>query len=181
MSTVHVYPVNDRWTHEDTSECYCKPVVTSFLLNGRSAGREIIHRNIEGNYELRKMLACERDWCWSQCGQCEGTRTYNLLRRDGIDTAEQLTKLTAKQLSDIRGIGPERMKRIEQGLAQLGMSLSEWPCYWDYFDEHVHVSVEPIQEVDERGGLLIELNVDLSIPVVNHSVRHARAKAQGTP
>jgi len=39
-------------------------------------------------------------------------RTYNCLKRAGIDTVQQLKSLSAQQLSDLRGMGPTGMVEI---------------------------------------------------------------------
>ncbi len=50
-------------------------------------------------------------------------RTYNTLRRAGIDTVEQILEHTGKQLSQIRGMGPKSLTEIQEKLEAAGCSL----------------------------------------------------------
>lgn len=42
------------------------------------------------------------------------TRTYNCLKRKGIDTIEQLTRIPEKELMKIRGFGAECLKEVQE-------------------------------------------------------------------
>lgn len=178
MNAVHTYPVQDRFLHEGSDECSCGPAVTSFFLNGRFVGRQIIHCSIEGNYELRRMLALA-----SPMNTSEDRHIFNLLSRQGIRSMDQLTKLTAEQLSLIRGIGPSRLKIIQRGLAHLGLSLNRDTRDFNLVacpkcPDRIELPVKVVQELDEAGGLSIELHIEPYL-LLNHAARHVWTDTEG--
>ena len=178
VNAVHTYPVQDRFLHEGSDECSCGPAVTSFFLNGRFVGRQIIHCSIEGNYELRRMLALA-----SPMNTSEDRHIFNLLSRQGIRSMDQLTKLTAEQLSLIRGIGPSRLKIIQRGLAHLGLSLNRDTRDFNLVacpkcPDRIELPVKVVQELDEAGGLSIELHIEPYL-LLNHAARHVWTDTEG--
>ena len=59
-----------------------------------------------------------------QIGELELTvRAYNILRRSGKKTVEELTQMTYKELSELPKLGKVGIKSIMDGLARYGLSL----------------------------------------------------------
>lgn len=64
---------------------------------------------------------------WKELGLYPLNIEYGIrskLDRKGIDTLGKLCALTFKELSDIRGIGPENAEMIDEMLSEMGLSLS---------------------------------------------------------
>jgi carbon monoxide dehydrogenase subunit G len=55
-------------------------------------------------------------------------RSYNSLRREGIDTVRDLAAQTSEQLLAINNIGPASVEEIRQKLAERGLTLGESPA-----------------------------------------------------
>jgi DNA-directed RNA polymerase alpha subunit len=74
-------------------------------------------------------------------------RSYNVLKKQGIDTAEGLAGKTAKEVKKYRGIGKESLEDIRIQLGQLCLALA---------DEHPlpylpsHILELPIEDLDLR-------------------------------
>jgi DNA-directed RNA polymerase alpha subunit len=61
---------------------------------------------------------------------------YNILFREGIRTAEELSKLRVIDLADIRNMGRVRIREVRDAFAKIGGSLvpSEWAAWVDQED-----------------------------------------------
>ncbi|QQY79387.1 DNA-directed RNA polymerase subunit alpha [Keratinibaculum paraultunense] len=52
-------------------------------------------------------------------------RSYNCLKRAGINTVEELTQKTAEDMMKVRNLGKKSLEEIQNKLAELGLSLKE--------------------------------------------------------
>ncbi len=50
-------------------------------------------------------------------------RSYNCLKKEGVDTVEQLLELSEEELSRIRNMGQKSVQEVKEKLAKLGLSL----------------------------------------------------------
>ena len=53
------------------------------------------------------------------------TRTFNALRRSGINTLGQLTQLTESDLKKVRNLGPKCYEEIKELLGKYNLQLLE--------------------------------------------------------
>lgn len=53
------------------------------------------------------------------------TRTFNALRRSGINTLGELTQLTESDLKKVRNLGPKCCEEIKELLEKYNLQLSE--------------------------------------------------------
>ena len=82
-----------------------------------------------------------------QCGNADATRqedgqkepieamplsvhAYNCLSRSGCRYVEDVVKLTADQISRIRGMGKKTAQEIVNGLAERGITDTDWDFAW---------------------------------------------------
>ena len=52
-------------------------------------------------------------------------RSYNCLKRAGINTVEELTQRTAEDMMKVRNLGKKSLEEVQQKLAALGLSLKK--------------------------------------------------------
>ncbi len=52
-------------------------------------------------------------------------RSYNCLKRAGINTVEELTNKTAEDMMKVRNLGKKSLEEVEDKLAELGLALKE--------------------------------------------------------
>ena len=52
-------------------------------------------------------------------------RSYNCLKRAGINTVEELTKRTEQDIMKVRNLGKKSLQEIKEKLAALGLSLRQ--------------------------------------------------------
>ncbi|NLJ90071.1 MAG: DNA-directed RNA polymerase subunit alpha, partial [Clostridiales bacterium] len=52
-------------------------------------------------------------------------RSYNCLKRAGINTVEELTNKTAEDMMKVRNLGKKSLEEVTSKLAELGLSLKE--------------------------------------------------------
>ena len=50
-------------------------------------------------------------------------RSYNCLKRAGINTVEELTKMTEEDMMKVRNLGRKSLEEVQQKLAEVGLSL----------------------------------------------------------
>ncbi|MGB4219519.1 MAG: DNA-directed RNA polymerase subunit alpha C-terminal domain-containing protein, partial [Bacillota bacterium] len=50
-------------------------------------------------------------------------RSYNCLKRAGINTVEDLTKKTEEDMMKVRNLGKKSLEEVQQKLAALGLSM----------------------------------------------------------
>ena len=50
-------------------------------------------------------------------------RSFNCLKRAGIDTVEDLTKRTVEDMIKVRNLGKKSLEEVEQKLRSLGLSF----------------------------------------------------------
>jgi DNA-directed RNA polymerase subunit alpha len=50
-------------------------------------------------------------------------RSYNCLKRAGINSVEELTRKTEEDMMKVRNLGRKSLEEVEQKLASLGLSL----------------------------------------------------------
>ena len=50
-------------------------------------------------------------------------RAYNCLKRAGINTVEELTKMTEEDMMKVRNLGRKSLEEVQQKLAEVGLSL----------------------------------------------------------
>jgi DNA-directed RNA polymerase subunit alpha len=58
-------------------------------------------------------------------------RSYNCLKREGINTVGELVKKTEAELMDIRNFGQKSIDEVKIKLHQLGLSLKDSPATFD--------------------------------------------------
>ena len=51
-------------------------------------------------------------------------RSYNCLKRAGINTVEELTQKTEEDMMKVRNLGKKSLKEVKQKLDELGLSLA---------------------------------------------------------
>jgi DNA-directed RNA polymerase subunit alpha (EC 2.7.7.6) len=52
-------------------------------------------------------------------------RSYNCLKRAGINTVEELTQKTEEDMMKVRNLGKKSLEEVQQKLAALGLSLKK--------------------------------------------------------
>ena len=52
-------------------------------------------------------------------------RSYNCLKRAGINTVEELTKKNEEEMMKVRNLGRKSLEEVQQKLAALGLSLRQ--------------------------------------------------------
>ena len=52
-------------------------------------------------------------------------RSYNCLKRAGINTVEELTQKTEEDMMKVRNLGKKSLEEVEQKLDALGLSLKQ--------------------------------------------------------
>ncbi len=50
-------------------------------------------------------------------------RSYNCLKRAGINTVEELTQRTEEDMMKVRNLGKKSLEEVQSKLAELGLSL----------------------------------------------------------
>ncbi|HUH08283.1 MAG TPA: DNA-directed RNA polymerase subunit alpha [Egibacteraceae bacterium] len=56
-------------------------------------------------------------------------RSYNCLKREGVDTVGELVTKTEQDLLDIRNFGQKSIEEVKQKLGEMGLSLAEYGGY----------------------------------------------------
>ena len=52
-------------------------------------------------------------------------RSYNCLKRAGIDSVEELTRKTEEDMMKVRNLGKKSLQEVKEKLAALGLALRE--------------------------------------------------------
>jgi DNA-directed RNA polymerase subunit alpha len=52
-------------------------------------------------------------------------RSYNCLKRAGINTVEELTQKTEEDMMKVRNLGKKSLEEVQKKLAELGLSLKK--------------------------------------------------------
>ena len=76
----------------------------------------MIEREDEQNSQILEMQIEDLDL---------SVRSYNCLKRAGINTVEELTQKTEEDMMKVRNLGKKSLEEVESKLAELGLSLKK--------------------------------------------------------
>jgi DNA-directed RNA polymerase subunit alpha len=86
------------------------------LTEATSAVEIMVEKEEEQKNKLMEMTIEELDL---------SVRSYNCLKRAGINTVEELTKKTEEDMMKVRNLGRKSLEEVKQKLASLGLALRE--------------------------------------------------------
>ena len=73
-------------------------------------------------------------------------RSYNCLKRAGINTVKDLSEKTYEDMLEVRNLGKKSLEEVIQKLASLGLALKEskpkgYKCFRDVFEFRLYYSL----------------------------------------
>lgn len=129
------------WTNDSIKPKDAVSLASKFLVEHFSVVSKLNEFVVQENYMYEREEKTPNKKLEEKIEQLDlSVRSYNCLKRHGIETIGDLTKMTQEEMMRVRNLGRKSLKEVEMKLHELGLDLRH---SYDYSEENE-------EEVDEE-------------------------------